>query len=96
LTGVVLMANTLPSWMDADFLRTTAGALAIASIILILIAVFMVRSIGTRVLIVILLGAAVAGLLRYRETLDHCDKSGCTCSLFGADVKGGGCQSSSR
>jgi hypothetical protein len=92
---VVLIADTLPSWADAHFLRTTAGVLAVVSIVLLLVAVFMIRSIGVRVLIVVLLGAAVAGLLRYRETLDHCDKSGCACKLFGANVRGGSCQSSS-
>jgi hypothetical protein len=77
--------------MDVDFLRTAAGALVIVAIFVLLFAVFMVKSIGTRVLVIVLLGAAVAGLLRYRETLDHCDKNGCACKLFGEDVKGGGC-----
>jgi hypothetical protein len=77
--------------MDVDFLRTAAGALVVAAIFLLLIAVFMIKSVGTRVLVVLLVAAAVAGLLRYRETLDHCDKSGCACKLFGEDVKGGGC-----
>jgi hypothetical protein len=78
--------------MDANFLRTTAGVLAIASILLIIIAVFMIRSIAARVLVIVLLGAAVAGLLRYRDTLDHCDKTGCACKLLGSEVKGGSCQ----
>jgi hypothetical protein len=48
------------------------------------------------VLVLVLLGAAVAGLLHYRQTLVDCDKQGCACKLFGEDVKGGGCGSATR
>ena len=44
-----------------------------------------------RIVVVLLLGASVVGLLHYRQTLDHCDKSGCACKFFGEDLKGGGC-----
>ena len=89
-----MLLGDLPDWMDVDFLHTAAGALVIVAIFLLLVVIFTVKSIGTRVLIVVLLGAAVVGLLRYRETLDHCDKSGCACKFLGEDVKGGGCATS--
>ena len=54
----------------------------------------MVRSVATRLIVVIVLGTAVFGLLHYRQQLDDCDKHGCTCTLFGEDLKGGGCTSS--
>jgi hypothetical protein len=70
--------------------------MAIIAILILLIAVFLIRSIATRVLVIVLLGAAVAGLLRYRETLDTCDKQGCACKLFGENVEGGGCGTTTR
>jgi hypothetical protein len=89
-----VLLGDLPDWMDVDFLHTAAGALVVVAIFALLIAVFMFKSIAARVLVVVLLGAAVVGLLRYRETLDHCDKTGCACKFLGEDVKGGGCATS--
>jgi hypothetical protein len=81
----------LPDWLDLDFARTAAGVLAIVAVVVLLVTVFMVRSVAVRVMVVVLMGAAVFGLMRYRETLDHCDKAGCPCELFGEDLEGGGC-----
>ncbi|HET9729880.1 MAG TPA: hypothetical protein VFR41_10690 [Acidimicrobiia bacterium] len=87
------VVGVLPDWLSVDFVRNASGALIIAAILAILIVMFLVRSIGTRLVVVILLGAAVAGLVRYRTTLDHCDQTACECKLFGEDVPGGGCRS---
>jgi hypothetical protein len=92
---VPLLAN-LPAWANVDFLRTAVGVMALVAIVAVLVAAFMIRSIGTRVLVLVVLGAAVAGLLHYRQTLVDCDKHGCACTLFGEDVKGGGCGSAAR
>jgi hypothetical protein len=56
--------------------------------------VFMARSIATRLVAVLLLGTAVFGLLHYRQQLTDCEKHGCACTLFGEELKGGGCNSS--
>jgi hypothetical protein len=93
---VVDLLASLPSWVDVDFLRTAAGVLVLVGIIAVLVSVFMIRSIGARVLVLVMLGAAVAGLLHYRQTLVDCDKQGCACKLFGEEVKGGGCGSATR
>ena len=87
--GFVL--GDLPNWMDAQFLRGASGALVIAAVLLVIITMFVVKSIGTRVVVVLLLLASVAGLVRYRQTLDHCDKAGCACRLFGQVVPGDNC-----
>jgi hypothetical protein len=93
---VVELVASLPSWVDVDFLRTALGVMALVAIVAVLVSVFMIRSIGARVLVLVLLGAAVAGLLHYRQTLVDCDKQGCACKFFGEDVKGGGCGSATR
>jgi hypothetical protein len=93
---VVELVADLPSWADVDFLRTALGVAVLVGIVAVLVSVFMIRSIGTRVLVLVLLGAAVVGVLHYRQTLVDCDKRGCACKLFGEDVKGGGCGSATR
>ena len=83
--------GNLPSWLDIDFARNTVAVLAIAAVVCVVLAAFVVRSVAVRVVAVLVLGAAVFGLLHYRAELDHCDKSGCACRLFGEDIHGGGC-----
>ena len=77
--------------MDAQFLRSASGALVIAAVLLVVILLFAVKSIGTRLVAIVLLGAAVFGLVHYRQTLDRCNKSGCRCVLLGQTVQGGNC-----
>ena len=89
--GFVL--GDLPKWMDAQFLRGASGALVIAALLLVLIIMFVVKSVGTRLVAIVLLGAAVFGLVHYRQTLDRCDKSGCACKLLGQQVQGDNCSS---
>jgi hypothetical protein len=85
------MLGSLPTWLDLSFVRVASGVLAIASLALVLLAVCTIRSIATRLVIVAMLGAAVFGLMHYRDQLDHCDKQGCPCKLLGEDLQGGGC-----
>lgn len=87
------MIAELPNWMDAQFLRNVSGTLVVVALLLALVLVFVVRSIGTRLVAVVLLGAAVFGLVHYRQTLERCDKIGCSCKLLGETVQGDACSS---
>jgi hypothetical protein len=91
VAAIAPVVAELPDWLDVDFARTAAGILAIVAVVVLLITVFTVRSLAVRLAVVVLMGAAVFGLMRYRETLDHCDKTGCPCELFGEDLEGGAC-----
>ena len=82
----------LPSWLSVGVARNTAVGLAIGATVLLLLAMFLMRSVALRVVSVVILGCAVFGLLHYHSTLDHCDKHGCACTLFGEKLQGGGCQ----
>ena len=83
--------GSLPTWLDLSFVRVATGVLAIASIILAVAVVVGIRSVGTRLVVVVMLGAAVFGLMHYRQELDQCDKRGCPCKFLGEELKGGGC-----
>jgi len=83
--------GSLPSWLDLAFVRDATGILGIASIIVAAIVVVTIRSVGTRLVVVVMLGAAVFGLMHYRQQLDDCDKHGCPCKFLGEDLEGGGC-----
>ena len=84
----------LPSWLDLDFVRTTAAVLVLTAVVLLVVTIFMVRSVGTRIVVVVLLGVSVFGLLHHRQSLDDCAKQGCACKLFGEDLKGDACTTS--
>jgi hypothetical protein len=86
-----LVIADLPTWMDAQFLRSVSGTLVVVSVLLALVLMFVVRSIGTRIVALVVLGAAVFGLVHYRQTLERCDKIGCECKLLGENVQGGNC-----
>jgi hypothetical protein len=83
----------LPTWMDVQFVRSASGTLVVVSLLLVLVVMFVVKSVGTRVVAILLLGAAVFGLVHYRQTLDRCNKTGCSCKLFGQTVQGDNCKS---
>ena len=83
--------GNLPSWLGVDAVRDIAAGLAVAAIVGVMVVVFFVHSVAARIVAIVVLGAALFGLLRYRSELDHCDRNGCTCTLFGHDLKGGGC-----
>ena len=74
--------------MDAEFLRNASGTLVIAAVLLALVLMFVVRSVGTRLVAIVVLGSAVFGLVHYRQTLEHCDRAGCSCQLLGEVVRG--------
>ena len=73
--------------MDAEFLRTASGTLVVLALLLALVLAFVVRSVGTRLVALVMLGAAVFGLAHYRQTLEHCDQPGSSCRLFGEVVE---------
>ena len=96
MTGVGHLAVDLPSWVDLSFVRNVTAVLAIAGLVILVVIAFMVRSVAARLVAVVLIGASVFGVLHYRNTLDHCDKSGCACKLFGDELDGGGCATATR
>jgi hypothetical protein len=81
----------LPGYMDAQFLRSVSGTLIVVTLLVALILMFVIRSVGTRLVAIVLLGAAVFGLVHYRQTLERCDKVGCECKLLGEVVQGDNC-----
>ncbi len=85
------VVGALPSWFDVAFVTKATAVLAVVAVILLLLVMFLVRSVAVRLVTIVLLGAAVFGLLHYRSELTHCDTNGCPCSLFGEDLKGGDC-----
>jgi hypothetical protein len=89
--AATVVGSSLPDWLDLHFARNATLVLALIAVIILLVVVFTVRSVATRLIVVVLLGVSVFGLLHYRQTLDHCNKAGCECQLFGSDLKGGGC-----
>ncbi len=77
--------------MDAQFLHNAAGILICVGVLAALVLLFTVRSIGTRVVALVVIGASIFGLAHYRETLDHCGKIGCECKLLGESIQGDSC-----
>jgi len=82
--------------MDVQFLRTASGTIAIAAVLVAIVMLFVIRSILFRVLSIVLVGAAVFGLVHYRQTLERCAKQGCECKLLGQRVPGGNCSAGSK
>ena len=96
MAGVGHLGVNLPDWVDLNFVRNVTAVLAIAALVILVVIAFMVRSVAARVVAVVLVGASVFGLLHYRNNLDHCDKNGCACKLFGDELEGGGCATTTR
>ena len=89
---LVTLLGDLPSWLNLDVARNAAVGLAVAGTILLVSSMFLLRMIALRVVSIVILGCAVVGLLHYRSVLDHCDTHSCACTLFGQELKGGGCK----
>ena len=88
---VVVLAE-LPDWLDVDFTRSAAAVLAGVAVVIVLLAIFFARSLLVRVIVIVTMGAAIFGLLHYRDELGDCDKNGgCPCTFFGEDLRGGNC-----
>ena len=82
----------LPEWLDVDFARSAAAVLTAVAVIIVLFALFFARSLLLRVIVITAMGAAIFGLLSYRNELGNCDRNGsCPCTLFGEDLDGGNC-----
>jgi len=86
-----LVVGILPGWMDAQFLQNASGILICVAILLALVLMFFVRSIGTRIVALVVIGAAIFGLAHYRQTLEHCGQVGCECKLLGESIQGDRC-----
>jgi anti-sigma-K factor RskA len=88
---VVVLAE-LPDWLDVDFARSATAALAAIAVVVVLLAIFFARSLVVRVIVIVAMGAAIFGLLTYRDELGKCETNGgCPCTLFGEDLAGGSC-----
>jgi hypothetical protein len=81
----------LPNWVDTKFLESAAGTLVLIAVLLVLVLLFVVRSVGRKVITIVVIGVAVAGLVHYRQTLERCDSKGCACKLFGQSVRSDKC-----
>jgi hypothetical protein len=82
----------LPDWLDVDFARSAAAVLAAVAVVIVLVALFFARSLVLRVLVITAMGAAIFGLLSYRNELGRCDQNGgCPCTFLGEDLNGGNC-----
>ena len=82
----------LPDWLDVDFARSAAAVLAAVAVMIVVLALFFARSLLLRVIVITAMGAAIFGLLSYRNELGNCDKNGgCPCTFFGEDLNGGNC-----
>jgi hypothetical protein len=79
----------LPDWADVQFLQSVSGVLVIGAVLLILVFLFVIRSITRKLFTILVIGACVFGLVHYRQTLEHCNDKGCSCKLFGETVVGG-------
>ena len=86
------MIAALPSWMDAQFLRSASGALVVAAALGVLALLFVLRSLSVKIVSLLLVGAAVFGLVHYRHTLERCDAHGCACKLLGQSVPAEHCR----
>src|SRR5689334_2597060 len=79
---VVVLAE-LPDWLDVDFALNAALVLTVVAVLIVLFTLFFARSLMVRVLVIVLMGAAVFGLMHYRNELQNCDKNGCPCRFLG-------------
>ncbi len=90
------MVAALPDWMDTSFLEGASAVLIFVAIALIIVTLITVRSLGTRIIVMLLLGAAAFGAFQYRQHVEDCAKT-CDCSVFGEDVpEDDGCVASAK
>jgi len=61
------------------------------AVLVVLVLLFVVRSVARKVITIVIIGVAVAGLVHYRQTLQSCDDKGCACRLFGESVPSNKC-----
>jgi hypothetical protein len=81
----------LPNWVDVKFLESASGTLLLIAVLVAIVALFVLRSVARKVIMFVLIGLAVAGLVRYHQTLERCDEKGCACKLFGQSVPSDRC-----
>lgn len=85
-----MLAEDWPDWLDAEFLKSaTAVGILVACLLILFVFVF-VRSIATKVLLVVLLGAGAFGLFVWRDEVKECAPT-CDCSFLGEHISSEGC-----
>ncbi len=85
------MIGDLPNWVDVKFLESASGTLVLVAVLVVLIVLFVARSVARKVIAIVVIGFAVAGLVRYHQTLERCDDKGCACKLFGQSIPSDRC-----
>ena len=85
------MIADLPNWVDVKFLESASGTLVLIAVLAALVFLFVVRSVARKVITIVVIGLAVAGLVRYHQTLERCDAKGCACKLLGQSVPSDRC-----
>jgi hypothetical protein len=81
----------LPSWVDVEFLHQLSGTLVVVALLLVVVLMFVLRSLATKLVLILMVAAAVFGLVHYRQTLEKCGPGGCSCVLFGQKVHAPNC-----
>jgi hypothetical protein len=81
----------LPTWVDVHFLRDVSGTVVVVAILVAVVLMFVIRSLATKVIVVLLVAVAVFTLVHYRDTLERCGNDGCSCVLFGQPVHNDNC-----
>jgi len=81
----------LPTWVDVQFLRQLSGTLVVVALLIVVVLMFVLRSLATKLVIIVMIAAAVFGLVHYRQTLENCGTGGCSCVLFGQQVHAPNC-----
>ena len=81
----------MPTWVDVQFLRQLSGTLVVGALLLVVVLMFIIRSLASRLVLIVLIAAAVFALVHYRQTLEHCGTDGCSCVLFGQQVHAPNC-----
>ncbi len=85
-----MLATEWPDWLDAEFLRSASTAGVFVVCVLLLVVIFWVRSLATKLLLLVLLAAGAFGLFVYRDDLKQC-ASTCDCSFLGDHISSEGC-----
>ena len=81
----------LPTWVDVQFLRDTSGTVVVGAILLAVVLMFVIRSLTSKIIVVLLIAVLVGTLVHYRGTLSRCGDNGCACVLFGQPVHNDHC-----
>lgn len=84
------MLGVLPDWFDLDALRLTIGTVVVLLVVGLIVALALIRSVAKKLVAVVLIAGAAAGVLYYRSTLDECEET-CSCEFVFDQIEIDGC-----